>query len=115
MQPATHADKTPLKTLATAYISTLVAVGCIGSALVVFRWESSDPWRFIVYVLAAVLSSGLKIHLPGIKGTLSVNFLFILLATIELSWSETVATSVLSFVLQYIWRGKSKPQLIKVG
>jgi signal transduction histidine kinase/CheY-like chemotaxis protein len=97
------------------YICLLVAVGIAGSAVAAARWQTDDPWRFLAYLTAAVLSSSLKIHLPGIKGTMSVNFLFILLAIMELSWSETVAISVLSFVLQYIWRSLSEWELVKVG
>src|SRR3712207_1229659 len=88
------------------YIWTFIVCGCSASLGSAVFWDSGDPWRFLTYLTAAVLSSSLKIHLPGIKGTMSVNFLFILLATVELTWSETVAVSVLSFVLQYVWRSR---------
>jgi signal transduction histidine kinase/ActR/RegA family two-component response regulator len=101
--------------LADVYIGSVVAVGTAGLAIAAFQWRSADIWRLTAYILAGVLSSGLKIHLPGIKGTMSVNFLFILLGTIELTWPETLVTSVLSFTLQYVWKSKSKLQWVKIA
>ena len=46
--------------------------------------------RFFCYLAVAVLASGLKVQLPGIDGTMSVNFLFILLGVLELSLPETL-------------------------
>ena len=45
--------------------------------------------QFICYLLIAMLASRLKVNLPGITGTMSVNFLFILLGILELSFAET--------------------------
>jgi len=42
-----------------------------------------DPVKFACYLLAALLASSLKVTLPGIDGTLSVNFLFTLLGILE--------------------------------
>ena len=38
------------------------------------HWHSDDPVKFGCYLLAALLASSLKVSLPGIEGTLSVNF-----------------------------------------
>ena len=54
------------------------------------HWQSADLARFVCYVAVAVLASGLKVQLPGIDGTMSVNFLFILLGIMELSLPETL-------------------------
>jgi len=44
---------------------------------------------YLVYCLLAWLSSTLKVRLPGITGTISVNFLFILIAIAVFTFSET--------------------------
>ena len=46
----------------------------------------SGVWsaRFVCYLLLALLSSGLKVSLPAVTGTLSVSFLFILASMAEL-------------------------------
>ena len=47
--------------------------------------------RFLCYFLLAMLSSGLKVSLPGVTGTLSVSFLFILASMAELGPLQTMA------------------------
>ena len=93
----------------------MTSAGVVGIALAAIHWPSTDLWKFFAYLTAAILSSGLKVHLPGIKGTMSVNFLFILLAMAELTWPETIGMAVLSFVLQYVWRSWERIQFVKVG
>ncbi len=67
-----------------------------------------DPWvtpsRFWIYLLAAVLASGLKVELPGINGTLSVNLIVNLVAVVELSPGEALAVGCTSAVCQSLWR-----------
>ena len=43
---------------------------------------SNNIAEFICYLGIAVLASRLKVNLPGITGTLSVNFLFILIGVL---------------------------------
>ncbi|HKR85964.1 MAG TPA: hypothetical protein VJS37_17525, partial [Terriglobales bacterium] len=38
------------------------------------HWSSHQPLRFLAYVAVALLVSRLKVRLPGITGTMSVNF-----------------------------------------
>ncbi|HYZ82750.1 MAG TPA: ATP-binding protein [Bryobacteraceae bacterium] len=115
MRPNNPTAEARRQFLTQSYIALVIAVGVIGSVIALLRWQSSDALRFLAYLAAGVLSSGLKIHLPGIKGTMSVNFLFILLATVELSWPETVGISVIAFILQYIWKSREKRTLVKVA
>lgn len=70
--------------------------------------------RFLLYVLLALLASTLKVRLPRITGTISVNFLFILIAIVEFSFSEAVALGCASAFLQSIWRAKQKPQPVQI-
>ncbi|MBZ5585273.1 MAG: HD domain-containing protein, partial [Acidobacteriia bacterium] len=52
--------------------------------------------------------SALKVHLPGITGTMSVNYVFILLAILELSYSETMAVGCVSICIQTGWHATSR-------
>ena len=54
------------------------------------HWHTTDSVKFVCYLVAALLASSLKVGLPGIEGTLSVNFLFTLLGILELSLPETL-------------------------
>ena len=99
---------------AQAFIFVTAAVGAAvitGSAL---RWESHDNLRFVCYLLVALLASGLKVQLPGIDATMSVNFLFILIGILELSLPETLVIGCASGLVQCLWNTKTAPAPIKV-
>jgi putative nucleotidyltransferase with HDIG domain len=79
------------------------ALGCF--VLAFFHWHSHEPIKFVCYVLAAaVLSSSLKVSLPSIEGTLSVNFLFTLLGILEMSLPETLLIGLAATLSQFYWR-----------
>lgn len=61
-----------------AFISGMALAGSVCLVVAALQWHSSDPLKFTCYVIAALLASSLKVSLPGIEGTLSVNFLFTL-------------------------------------
>jgi putative nucleotidyltransferase with HDIG domain len=89
------------------FIATLavMAVGCF--ALAFRHWESSDTVKFLAYLAVALLASSLKIKLPGVNGTMSVNFLFILLGVLELSFAETLIIGFASVFAQCYWRSSN--------
>jgi diguanylate cyclase (GGDEF)-like protein/putative nucleotidyltransferase with HDIG domain len=68
-------------------LAALAAGCCVYASL---HWQSTDPFKFFCYLAVALLASSLKIKLPGVNGTMSVNFLFILLGVLELSFAETL-------------------------
>ena len=69
--------------------SCLLPRGVGGLATLVYggmHQSSKNIAEFICYLGIAILASRLKVNLPGITGTLSVNFLFILIGVLELSF-----------------------------
>ena len=54
------------------------------------HWRSDDLFRYGCFLAVALAASVLKVHLPGIKATMSANFLFILVGILDLSYSETL-------------------------
>src|SRR3974390_3056591 len=89
---------------ARVYIAALsVAAGaCLTFAG--WHWLSDNPVKFVCYLIAALLVSPLKVSLPGIEGTLSVNFLFTLLGILELSLPETLLIGLASTLGQFYWK-----------
>jgi diguanylate cyclase (GGDEF)-like protein/putative nucleotidyltransferase with HDIG domain len=69
---------------------------------------SNNIAEFICYLGIAVLASRLKVNLPGITGTLSVNFLFILIGVLDLSFSETLILGAISMVAQCFYPERPK-------
>ncbi len=91
-------------TSARAFISAMALAGLCCFVLAFSHWHSSDPLKFVCYLIAALLASSLKVSLPGIEGTLSVNFLFTLLGILELSLPETLLIGLASTLAQFYWR-----------
>jgi diguanylate cyclase (GGDEF)-like protein/putative nucleotidyltransferase with HDIG domain len=79
-----------------------------------WHWQSADLTRFICYLAVALLASVLKVQLPGIDGTMSVNFLFILMGVMELSLAETLVIGCAATLLQSIWHLGKRLDPVKV-
>jgi putative nucleotidyltransferase with HDIG domain len=82
----------------------MAMAGWLSLAGAVLRPGSGDPVKFFCYLAAAVLAAALKVSLPGIEGTLSVNFVFTLLGVLELSLPQTLLIGVGSTLAQFFWR-----------
>lgn len=82
-----------------------IAVAAAGCLILAFlHWSSSDPVKFGCYLIAALLASLLKVSLPGIEGTLSVNFLFTLIGIVEMSLPETLLLGLAGTLAQFYWK-----------
>jgi diguanylate cyclase (GGDEF)-like protein/putative nucleotidyltransferase with HDIG domain len=103
-----------LSITARVYIATTLFLGAIACIHGVAESHSDVPPRLLWYLIIGLLSSGLKVSLPGVTGTLSVNFLFILLGLTELNLGETMLLGCASTLLQSVWNTRQRPKLIHV-
>src|SRR5882672_5991345 len=99
---------------ARPFIVGMALAGGVCLVLAFAHWQSNDPVKFICYLIAALLASPLKVSLPGIEGTLSVNFLFTLLGILELSLPETLLIGLVSTLAQFYWRPARQLKLIQL-
>ena len=78
--------------LSTVAKSYLLLVWAAAGAVLFLAWRhpSALTPAFLACLLGAVASSGLKVRLPGVTGTLSVNFVFILTAIADLPLSQVL-------------------------
>src|SRR5215467_6678210 len=90
--------------VARAFIAGMALSGALVCSLAFLHWQTSDPVKFVCYLVATLLASSLKVGMPGIEGTLSVNFLFTLLGILELSLPETLAIGLASTLAQFYWK-----------
>ena len=79
------------------------------------HWACADVARFLAFFLIATLSSTLKVRLPGITGTMSVSFLFLLIGIVELSLAETLLTGCTGAAVQCVWRAQKRPSAVQVA
>ena len=97
-----------------SFVGVTVSIGFMVLGSAVWHWQSADLTRFLCYLAVAVLASGLKVQLPGIDGTMSVNFLFILLGVVELSLGETLVIGCTATLVQSVWQARNRLDPIKV-
>ncbi len=82
------------------FVAVVVLCGTMVLTYSVLHGRSENPLKFFCYLAIALAASRLKVNLPGIAGTMSVNFLFLLLGVLELSLSEAMALGCAAVVVQ---------------
>jgi hypothetical protein len=97
------------------YINSIIVAGlCVLAGCVLFERQLTDPGRYLGYLLLACLASTLKIKLPKLTGTMSLNFLFILIGVAELSVLETIMLGCVAALIQSLWKPRKRPAAIQV-
>ncbi len=107
-----------MPTRAKAYISLVLALG--GASLLaplvpLAQFQSADPWIFWAYFLLTVFTSGLKVRLPMVFATLSVNFLFILVGIVYFTLPQAVVLGAAGTVVQCLWRAHVRPKVVQIA
>ena len=74
----------------------------------------SDRLRFASFLTGAAIASALKVRLPGVRGTVSVSFLFVLTAIVDLSYPEALAIGALSMLVQSFWHTRGRPRPVQI-
>lgn len=111
MSTTTQSWKTlPLE--ARVYVGLVIAAGSAALLQASIHQSSNNIAEFICYLGIAILASRLRVTLPGITGTLSVNFLFILVAVAGLSYSEAITLSAVAMLAQSLY--PSRPTAIQL-
>ncbi len=105
-----------MATTAKIYIGSIVTLGfALLAGCLLFQAQFPDLPRYFAYLLLAVIASTLKVRLPGITGTISVNFLFILIGIADFTMAETLTMGCIAILMQCIWRTKTRARLIQVA
>ncbi len=93
---------------ARAFIALVIVLGlCVlGSAIVSASASYATP--FVAFLLVTCLAARLKVKLPGLTGSMSVNLPFILVAVAEMSLIEALIVGCLSNLMQYLPRTRKK-------
>jgi diguanylate cyclase (GGDEF)-like protein/putative nucleotidyltransferase with HDIG domain len=99
---------------AKLYIGLMVGGGAWAIYRAISGWHSDDLLRFLCNLAVCVMVSGLKVNLPGIKGTMSVNFLFILIGVSQMSLGETMALGCAGTLVQCVWKTKNPVKPIRL-
>ena len=99
---------------ADLYIGCVIAAGtaCLGYGL--WRWQTQDWIRYLCYCAIALIVARIKVTLPAVAGTMSMNFVFVLIGIADLSLGETVAMGCLGMLVQSVCGAKERPKTVQV-
>ncbi|HKV64277.1 MAG TPA: hypothetical protein VJO16_20390 [Candidatus Acidoferrum sp.] len=103
-----------MTSLAKAYIATIGALATTALGLVAYRWNPENLGRFFLFFTLAMVASTMKIRLPGLKASISLNFVFILIGLALFSFSETVLIGLGGALVQSLWKPLQRPKAVQV-
>jgi len=102
-----------MRPIAKTYIAAVLLLGT--ASVVSADWRLFRPWEFLCVFAVAVLASGMKVKLPGIFGTLSVNYLFILIGITDMTGGQALAIGCGSALMQCLWHAKRQVRPVQAG
>ena len=97
---------------ARLYVGVVTAIGFALLLQGLLPWKTSAMAPFLGYLVVALCVAGLKVTLPGVKGTMSVTFLFVLFGMLELSLPETLVIASLLTAVQCAWHAGKRARLV---
>ena len=93
-----------MKARAIVFVTLVTSAGTAILAAQAARCPWTLTVQFVGYLVAAIVASALKVELPGVSGTLSINLIVNLLAVVELPPAEALLVACTSAVCQSLWR-----------
>jgi hypothetical protein len=91
---------------ARIFVALIVISGLLLLGDAVLNAKQVPTTKFLAFLLVACVAARLRIKLPGITGTMSVNLPFILVAAAEMNTAEALAVGFISTFFQCLARGK---------
>jgi hypothetical protein len=97
-----------MSSIAKIFITLVIITGCLVLASGLIQWRSDDLASFVIFLIIALLASGLKLRLPGVTGTISVSFFFVLIGIASLNLPQVLVVGCSSILVQYFWQSTKK-------
>ena len=72
------------------------------------HWQCEDPIRFAIFATLAFATGFWRFRIPGMEGSLSASFLFVMIAMVQLSGVETLAIGALGAIGQFFAGTKTR-------
>src|SRR5580698_7711838 len=103
-------NRNRMSLISKIYVTAIVVIGAAVTLSELAHWGTQDFVRFLCYFALAIMASRLKVSLPGITGALSVLFIFILFAIVELSLPEALLIGCSAILMQCLWNYRQRPK-----
>src|ERR1700681_1412905 len=99
--------------LAHLYIFLMVCAGTAMLSYGLWKWQADDWGRYLFFLGISALASGMKVTLSAGSGTMSMNFLFILVGIESLSWGGTLVMGGVGILIQRFFLAKRPPSAVQ--
>jgi diguanylate cyclase (GGDEF)-like protein/putative nucleotidyltransferase with HDIG domain len=100
---------------ATAFACFVVFLGLISIVVSAAGFQAANPARFLVFLGLGVIASSLRLGLPSMRGTLSLNFLFVLMGLPQLSLGENMSIALVATLIQCAMIPPKQPRWLQVS
>jgi diguanylate cyclase (GGDEF)-like protein/putative nucleotidyltransferase with HDIG domain len=104
----------PRKLVTKLFLHGVLLGGAVTFLATVAHLSIAGPVKFACYCALALIAATLKVRLPGITGTLTVNYVFVLIGLSDLSLPECMIAGTLATVVQCLAHAKSRPGLTQM-
>lgn len=96
----------PKSISARTFVALIIISGLLLLGDAVLNAKQVPTAKFLAFLLVACVAARLRIKLPGVTGTMSVNLPFILIAAAEMNTAEALAVGFISTFIQCLPKGK---------
>jgi putative nucleotidyltransferase with HDIG domain len=100
---------------AKAFIAFVIVAGAFTLGHGLWNWSGADQARYLSYTIIALVASGMKVSLPSVPGTMSMNFVFVLIGISEFSLGETLVAGCLGALVQSLFYAKIRPKPVQLA
>jgi putative nucleotidyltransferase with HDIG domain len=101
--------------MANLYIGLVIAGGAAILGHGLWTWSTGDLRQYLSYGLVALIASGMKVNLPSVKGTMSMNFVFVLIGISMFSLGETLVMGCLGILVQSVFLSRTRPNPVRAS
>jgi len=99
--------------IAKVFIAVIVMTGIAMLVNGLLYWKSGEPIELFALLIMTLIASRLKVKLPGINGTMSVNVPYLLIVAVRLHGGEALVIAALASLVQSIPAFKVRATFIR--
>ncbi|HBY60921.1 MAG TPA: hypothetical protein DEH78_13950 [Solibacterales bacterium] len=103
-----------MKKPAKIYIASIATLGIGVLASQWPEWHPDSFARLSLYAVVTIFGSAMKIRLPGITGTMSIYFLFLLVGLTQFSQPELLLVGIGAVLIQCFCFAKKRPTIVQI-
>jgi len=103
-----------LTIIAKLFIALMLAVGVAVLTNGILHLKPASASQFVVYLVLTLAASRLRVRLPGVNGTMSVNLPFFLIIATQLSAAEALLIACLGSIVQSLPRANGRFNPVRI-